>query len=542
MTFLDAVECLLEDGNRTPVLLVLTSAVAILLAVTISKTKVNNKEHKNATSTSTSYPLPPEGITSLSEFLKCIKADKQIETVEKYGNVFMMKSPLPGIIPLQIVVTDPSVVKELTIRQMNQYHDPCNFTTRTDQFCKLVQNVVGKGVTGVKGHEWRWRKVALLKAFHKSAMMDPKLGLLDVVLEEGRQLCLALDIAALDQGAVEVDVLTTKAAVGVVLFFLFGRKLEFDTEEVRESAELLMECLGAMLFNPFYNVQKYFPGTKASKLEQGKLRAHEIIDSVVAPEIKRLLDEHAGKVPMHPGRKPGSVIATLLEQEPRFVEGGVDSMIAEARVFVQAGFETTAHSLAFALGMLAERKDLAESLAREGKRILGDTATATDTDTSKANDFMYSSNVVEQGMRDAPIYKNFFLESVRLYPLAPSLGGECRQDIDVKTSDGISYRFPKGASLIFLNVPLQRHVENPEEIRPERWDVPMSQQPFLHTFQNGAHACPGKPLSLLEGQVFLMLIATHFEFDFATGNKVEFEDNLLLRPKDGMPLIVKRRR
>jgi len=529
MTFLD-VEYL--EDNRTA-LLVLTSAVAILLAVTISK-KVNNKEHKSAISTS--YPLPPEGIKSFSEFLKCIKADKQMETVEKYGNIFMVKSPLPGILPLQIVVNDPSVVKELTIRQMNQYHDPCNFTTRTDPFCKNVQQVLGKGVTSMKGEEWRWRKVALLKAFHTSAMMDPKRGLLDVVLEEGRQLCLALDIAALGHGAVEVDVLTTTATIGVVLFFLFGRKLEFDTEEVRESSALLMECLGAKFVNPFFNLQKYFPGTKASKLEQGKLRANEIVDSVVAPEIQRLLDEHAGKVPVHPDRKPGSVIATMIEHEPRFVEGGVDSMIAEARAFVQAGFETTAHSLAFALGMLAARKDLAESLAQEGKRIL------RVTDTSKVKDFVYSSDVVEQGMKDTLIYKYFFLESVRLYPLAPSLGGECRQDIDVQTSDGIFYRFPKGASVFFPNVALQRHVDNPEEIRPERWDVPMSQQPFLHTFQNGAHACPGKPLSLLEGQVFLMLVATHFEFDLPIGNKVEFEDKLLLHPKDGMPLLVKRRR
>jgi hypothetical protein len=42
---------------------VLTSAVAILLAVTISK-KVNRKEHKNAISTS--YALPPEDINIIS--------------------------------------------------------------------------------------------------------------------------------------------------------------------------------------------------------------------------------------------------------------------------------------------------------------------------------------------------------------------------------------------------------------------------------------------------------------------------------------------
>lgn len=514
--------------NRATVL-----TFAVILAMVIYK------QIKNSTSISTTAPaaasvpnpLPPGSIKSMSAFRECIRAEKQMATVDKYGNVFMVKNSFPGIVSSLIIVNDPSIVKELTIRQMNQYHDPYYFSTRADRYCKHIQQVLGKGVTGLKGEEWRWRKVALLKAFHKSTMMNPKRALLDVVLKEGRQLCLELDKAASDGEAVAVDLLTTKAAAGVILFFLFGRQLEFDSKEMRESATLLMECLVTMLSNPLYNMQKYVPGTKASKLEEEKFQAHKIIDSIVAPEIQRLLDEHTGKIPVHSERKPGSVIATLIEQEPRFLEGGVESMIAEARVLVLAGFDTTAHSVAFALGMLAQRKDLAESLALEGKRIL---------ETGSSN-FIYSSNVVQQGMNDASIYKNFFLESTRLYPLIPTMRGECRQDINVKSSDGTSYRFPKGASIFFPNVALQRHVENPEEIRPDRWDVPMCQQPFLHTFQNGPHACPGKPLSLLESQVFLMLAATHFEFDFISGKKVEFEESILLRPKNGMPLLVKRR-
>ena len=58
-------------------------------------------------------------------------------------------------------------------------------------------------------------------------------------------------------------------------------------------------------------------------------------------------------------------------------------------------------------------------------------------------------------------------------------------------------------------------------------------------------ACPGKPLSLLEGRVFLLLIVMQYEFEFPPSNatkKVEYDDNGLLRPKNGMPLVVKRRR
>ena len=42
-------------------------------------------------------------------------------------------------------------------------------------------------------------------------------------------------------------------------------------------------------------------------------------------------------------------------------------------------------------------------------------------------------------------------------------------------------------------------------------------RPFLHTFQSGTHTCPGKPLSLLKGRVFLLLAAMQFKFDFPGG-------------------------
>ena len=48
--------------------------------------------------------------------------------------------------------------------------------------------------------------------------------------------------------------------------------------------------------------------------------------------------------------------------------------------------------------------------------------------------------------------------------------------------------------------------------------------------------------TVLEGRVFLLLAAMQFKFEFPEGmEKVEFEDNMLLRPRDGMPLLVKRR-
>jgi cytochrome P450 len=526
--------------------------------------------------------VPPVG-PAFADLAHCLRAENQIETMQRYGSIVAVPSPLPGVIPHQIITTDIAILKELCIKQQNQYREPCNFTTRVDAFCQATQQVVGVGVTSLKGDEWKWRKQALLKEFHRSKLLSDTRGLVTKIVQAGQEMCETLHEAASNgrNEPIAVDHVTTKAAVSVILYFLFGRDLTFDTEQMRLAAHDLMACLGLRLFHPFYKLYQYIPGTLPFQMERRKRRAWQIIDAIVAPEIQLLLDEHVGgKRPMddtaeRPPRKPGSVLASLLEHEPRFVQGGVSGMIAEARVFVQAGkwtmhcpclivfpfnrstansqpsslffagFETTAHSLAFCMGMMAERPDLADTMAALGQRLF------VNNNNKKKRD-LYNVETILKSLDDTAddsamtLIKNFFLESVRLYPLAPALGGACTQDVTVTTSSGQTVHFKKGTAVTFPNVPLQRQLDDrPHVIIPERWNVPNNQQqPFLHTFQTGAHACPGRPLSTLEANVFLLLICTQFEFSFPPENrdcKVEYEDNLLLRPKNGMPLVVKKR-
>ena len=468
-----------------------------------------------------------------------------METIQKYGSYWTTPSPLPGLIPRQVFLNDPTLVKELCVKQARHQHGhPSKFTTRTKVFASATRSVVGVGVTGLMGEEWKWRKNAILKEFHKSHMLNAERKLIQKIVQQGQVLCKELGAAADDPSRqpMAVDILTTGAAVGVILFFLFGRDLEFNKVEMRQAAKDLMECLGYLFAHPFQGIFKHIPGTKSHEMELKKKHAWRVVDAIVAPEIQRLLDEYAGKVPVHPERKPGSVMASLIAKEPRFRQGGVDSMIAEGRVFVQAGFETTAHSLSFSFGMMAERPDLAAKMAQVGQKALGgkDYFVLEDADTNK----------IEKILEETMLIKNFFMESLRLYPLAPALGGMCTEDIVIKTLMGMEYGLPKGTSVVFPNMTIQRQVSpDPDTIIPERWEnnklVHQQQQqhpPFLHTFQNGPHACPGRPLSLLEGHIFLLLVAVNFEFSFPDGiDKVEYEDQLLLRPKGGMPLLVKRR-
>lgn len=592
-----------DDSNFSMFVIVGALVVIFIVILTsipiISSLYHTNKKNQKGLSPSSSsspksttiFPMPPNG-PDLSTFLK-LKADDQLPTVQKYGDIFTIPSPQPRLIPNIVAVSHPSLVKYLTIEctknnnkskssstNTNTNTNTRTFDTRDDGFAKATQSVVGIGVTGLKGDEWSWRKKALIREFHKKKLLNAERGLLEVVTHEGERLCRSLQQYVHTEGqgqgqgqgeVVQVDYLTTAAAVGVVLYTLLGREIDFDCDEFRQSAKDLMDCLGKNIFDPTYKLFKYIPYTSAWSMEQKKYHAWKVIDDVVGAEIDLLLEEYKGTIPTHPDRKPGSVIASLIEQEERFRIGGKNCMIAEARVFVQAGFETTAHSLAFSMAMMAERPDLASDMAKEVRDVMmmgasasadtksnGGSSASTDNSSSKSknsnNNHPISMDditieMIREAIDNVSSVKNFFMESLRLYPLAPALGGSVVETMTLN-HDGTSYTLPKGTSVQFLNVPLQRHAEavhdktNGSEIIPERWDVPnVKDKPFLHTFQNGPHACPGKSLSLLEGHVFLMLVVLMFEFEFPKGvTKVEFDHNLLLRPKDGMPLIVKSRK
>jgi hypothetical protein len=78
----------------------------------------------------------------------------------------------------------------------------------------------------------------------------------------------------------------------------------------------------------------------------------------------------------------------------------------------------------------------------------------------------------------------------------------------------------------------------------KHWDAPAAEQPFLNTFNNNKHNCPGQSLSLLEAHVFLLMAATKFHFAFPNGDEtrgMEFMDHVVLQPANGMPLIVTER-
>lgn len=436
---------------------------------------------------------------------------KQVEWARLYGPMYRTWDPLFGT---TIHVADPDIMYDICVLAGNLYRSPCYYG-RSETFANLIADTMGPSVTGMVGEEWRWRKDSLLRQFANSRLLAPETGLFEAVIHEGELLCEALGKAADEGRVVLMDRLTTHAATGVMLFLMYGRRPSFDEEAFREASKNLMTVLKGLVT----------PGKTKKKMEE--IRALQatsqlVFDDVARPELEAILED-VQRGECRQDRKP-CMMEALLKKEPRYSTHGLDGLLADARVFVNAGYETTAHSLAFTFGILADPQNArVAKLAQEA--AVSAMATGLKRETY-ADTTAYLDKV--------------FHESLRLFPLAPSLAGMAYADFEV-FMDGKQFLVPKGAALSWHNIAGQRCERvwpDPDRCNPEHWSDAAVQKRLM-TFNLGAHACPGKNLSHLEARLFLAMILSRFRFELPEGvEKVEGFEEMLYRPKDQMPLRV----
>jgi hypothetical protein len=266
----------------------------------------------------------------------------QQKWVDKYGRLFLIKSPLPGIIPNIVGVSDPAIAKELCIRQANQYRPPSRFTTRSAKFAAATRDSVGASLAGTVGEEWKWRRAAFLKEMHKSKLFDSDRKLVEQIFLVGENLCQKLEKAAESKEPVKVDILATEAAFDTILFFIFGKLLSgYDAGEIRVAAKDILGYMFASLMSPVFHLVKYIPGTSANEALKKRNAAWKVFDSITIDEIELMLKEAKNEVPRASDRLPGSILESWLAKEPKFFERSLGPIVAEVRGMVLAGFEVS---------------------------------------------------------------------------------------------------------------------------------------------------------------------------------------------------------
>ncbi|MEW5314604.1 MAG: hypothetical protein WDW38_006087 [Sanguina aurantia] len=220
----------------------------------------------------------------------------------------------------------------------------------------------------------------------------------------------------------------------------------------------------------------------------------------------------------------GRADAALAGKEAR----GLDDVeiVQQAFIFIIAGYETTANTLAFAIYLLAVNPEAEARLVEEVDAF----CQARAITTADLDKFPYADAVVKEALRlHAPVGSTIRLATEELQVLGKTI--------------------PKGA---FLSFPAhtfhnsEHFWPRPTEFLPERF-LPEGQATLGPTTPNahmpfgmGARMCPGYKFAQQEAKISLVRLFQNFTFTLAPGlpRVPRTKTGLTTGPADGVPVVV----
>ncbi len=239
--------------------------------------------------------------------------------------------------------------------------------------------------------------------------------------------------------------------------------------------------------------------------------------------VFRIIDQHRQR-----GTDNGDLLSMMLFSEDGEHGGSrmTDAQVRdEAMTLLLAGHETVGNALTWTWYLLSQNPEAEAKLHEELDRVLGGRAPR---------------------MEDIPQLRyteKVFSESMRLLPPAWALG---YQAIHATKIGG--YDIPKGSIVNMVQYLMHRdprYWENPEKFDPERFtaEAKTTRPRFTYfPFGGGPRQCIGEPFAWMEGVLVLAALAQRWAPRTVANFKLELFPSITLRPRNGMPMVLKERK
>jgi cytochrome P450 len=242
-------------------------------------------------------------------------------------------------------------------------------------------------------------------------------------------------------------------------------------------------------------------------------RAAERSLAAIRQAVERFIEQARARMAAQPHllEEPENFLESMLAAQQADGSFTDDEIIGNTFTLLLAGEDTTAHTLAWTMWLLASRPEIQERCAQEAVETYGERRFPDTYET--VGRLRYAEAVLR--------------ESMRLKPVAPILGVEPLADTVIMDT-----RIPAGTQLLLLTRHASRHsgeFDDAGSFDPETWMIDgdgetpgRSQKAFL-PFGAGPRFCPGRNLALLEAKSALSMITRNFELqcDAARGPVTE---------------------
>ncbi|XP_054848946.1 cytochrome P450 3A21-like [Eublepharis macularius] len=459
----------------------------------------------------------PRPIPFLGTILFCrhgiMKFDEDCH--RKYGKVWGFYD---GRMPV-LAVTDPAIIKVVLVKECYSV-----FTNRRDfgPTGKLVD-----AVSIAKDEQWKRIRTVLSPTFTSGKLKD----MFPIILNHAKILMKniqgkvereePLDIKDLF-GAYSMDVVTG-TSFGVTTDSMNNPKDPF----VKEAQKLVRFDLFSSLFLLMFVFPFVQPLLKMMNISFFPTDAVEFFARSIA-KIKANRDK---------GKEVGRVdfLQLMIESQKSNntnKSNGMDhvdkaltenEILAQAVIFIFAGYEATSNILGYLAYELAVHPDTQQKLQEEIDSVLPNKAPVT-----------YDS-VMQMEYLDMAVN-----ETLRMYPVGGRLERVCKKDVEI---NGLT--IPKGVVVMVASHVMHFDPEywpEPKEFRPERFSPEMKDKinPYVFMpFGAGPRNCIGMRFALLIIKVSIASLMQHFTFKPCKETQIPLKLSTKGLPRPSKPIILK---
>jgi cytochrome P450 len=441
-------------------------------------------------------PFPP-GDTSLSlsrtRRFAANPLEVLLEAYERYGPVFTLRIFHGN----SVFMIGPEANHFMTVSHAQ------NFSWREGHMGDLIP-LLGDGLLTIDGDYHRRSRRIMLPAFHHEAIA----GALSTMATEIERATAGWR----DGEAVDLYRWTRRLALRIAMGALFG----FDADGARartDAARDFEQGLGFWARDYLLQVMRG-PGTPFARMQEARRR----LDRIIFDEITRRRGTEEGQ----------DVLSLLLRASDEDGQQLDDQQVRDqVMTLLFAGHDTTTSTIAFMFYELAHHPDVVAGLREEQDRVL-------DGERPDARMLMSGQLELLEMVQD---------ETLRMYP--PAWVGARKA---IATYDFAGVKVPAGAYVNYSSWAshhLSHVFPDPFEFRPDRF-APAAKAALPRgayvPFGAGSRICIGMRFGQLEVKAIASELLRRFDLTLAPGYRLRTRQMPTIGPRDGLPVVVRRRR
>ena len=397
---------------------------------------------------------------------------------------------------------DPRVVHHVLVANAANYR-------KTPIARSLLEPILGRGLLTSEGDFWRRQRRIEAPAFHRKRIE----AFADVMTELAHDMTESWESAAESGEPLDLQSEMSRVTMKIIVRAMFSDRLdEAEAHGVSEAMRALDRH--RLRFRDFIGVPEWLPRRRDPAVRA----AVGAIDRTV----NRIIAERRAQ-----GEDRGDLLSMMmLAEDAETGERMTDRQLRDETITIfLAGHETTATALVWTFYALHRFPEVEARLHAEVDSALGN---APPRLADLAN-LSWTRMTVE--------------ETMRLYPTVAMLSRQA-----VAGDEILGVRVPR-RTIINLNIWLaHRNPENwpdPERFDPERFDSTRRRERPKHAyfpFGSGPRICIGNAFAMMEAQLILAAVARRWRLRVADDREPHAVGNVVLRPRDGLPVTLERRR